>query len=437
MLAALLLSAPLALANGQTSHQWITLEALGELEPGPLSDFLAREDVRDALLNGTMFPDGGYAVGHGYGESSHWEPMQDLYLRWIRENCELPWTDACAQHVAFLLGMRSHGMADQFYDGVYMERSRQVDADVGWAAGDSMDEATDVAMVADVGPGVVPTPFVPYDPLLDLLAEAGNPVEAGTLDDAQGLLGVAIWYVGAAGQNPEAVARYEAQFPWACTHQVDPFTAGNPPHEAEIVADYWAHTWERLTGDQDALPQAVVSTYPDRTTGGYSRESAGHAFPLDDVRGRVQVVFARGLDPDTVTTASVHVRRADDGSEVPVGVNVFYGRASHVVNLSPVDAWEPDTIYEVTLDATIRSWDGVAMASADAFAFTTEGRPVGYDAVLDGPTLLAEETRPCGCSGGDGGLAGAFVSLGAFALRRGRRTSSGRTRGAGAREDLR
>jgi hypothetical protein len=38
----------------------------------------------------------------------------------------------------------------------------------------SMDEATDVALVGDVGPGVVPPRFVPYQPLLQLLAESGG-----------------------------------------------------------------------------------------------------------------------------------------------------------------------------------------------------------------------------------------------------------------------
>ncbi len=428
MLAALLLAAPLALANGQTSHQWITIEALGELDDGPLAEFLARDDLRDALLNGTMFPDGGYAVGDGYGETAHWEPMQDLYLRWIRQNCAVPWTDSCSQQVAFLLGMRSHGMADQFYDAVYMEHSRDADASAGWGAGDSMDEATDVGMVAEVGPAVVPPPFVPYDPLLGLLADAGNPVDAGTLDDAQGLLGLAIWYVGAAGVNPEAVARYEAQFPWACTHQVDPATAGNPPHEAQIVAAYWELTWARLTAAQDDTPQAVLATYPDRESGGYSRAPAGHAFPLDDVRARVQVVFARGLDPDTVTTSSVQVRRHDDGSEVPVGVNVFYGRASHVVNIAPVAPWDVATAYDVTLDATIRSWDGVEMAAADRFTFTTAPRPA-EEAAADTGALA--EASGCACAHGptgDGGAsgragvwAGALGLLGALRARR-RRT---------------
>jgi hypothetical protein len=176
-----------AAANGQTSHQWISVEAVDHLPDGELRDLVQREDLRPALLNGTMFPDGGYAVGHGYGEAAHWEPFQDRYLLWIRANCERPYTDDCARHVAFLLGLRSHGMADQFYDAVYMERSKQVDVD-GWASGASMDEATDVAFVGVVEPGVVPESFIPYEPLLSLFEAHGEPVDAETLDRAQGFL---------------------------------------------------------------------------------------------------------------------------------------------------------------------------------------------------------------------------------------------------------
>ncbi|MBK9649614.1 MAG: hypothetical protein IPO67_31430 [Deltaproteobacteria bacterium] len=69
-----------ALANGQTTHSWISVHALAHLPPGDLHDLLTREDLAPYLLNGTMFPDGGYAVGDDYGERAHWEPFQSAYL---------------------------------------------------------------------------------------------------------------------------------------------------------------------------------------------------------------------------------------------------------------------------------------------------------------------------------------------------------------------
>jgi len=75
-----------ARANGQTSHLWISDTALDQLPDGELRDFLTRDDLQLMLRNGSMFPDGGYAVGDGYGEIAHWEPFQTAYLVWIRDS---------------------------------------------------------------------------------------------------------------------------------------------------------------------------------------------------------------------------------------------------------------------------------------------------------------------------------------------------------------
>ena len=79
-----------AWANGQTTHVWITLEAI-HLDEGPVLDLLARTEMRDPLVNGAMFPDGGYAVGDDYGELAHWEPFQQAYLGWIRDTYDPPY----------------------------------------------------------------------------------------------------------------------------------------------------------------------------------------------------------------------------------------------------------------------------------------------------------------------------------------------------------
>ena len=411
MLLSLLTS--LALANGQTSHQRITLDATALVPPGDLADFVARDDVRGALLNGTMFPDGGYAVGHGYGEASHWEPMQDLYLDWIRVRCQVPYEGDCAQHVAFLLGMRSHGIADQLYDAVYMERSKQVDAELGWATGESMDEATDVAFVAATAPGFVPEPFVPYQPLLELLGRAGEPVDVDTLDDAQNLLGLAIWYVGAAGTNPDAVMRYTEQFPWACTHQVDAEVAGNPTDEADTVGRYWQVTWARLQG-ADGWSPAVMDTYPGGSSGAdaldmaYGYPAEGHVREAADVRSRLQVMFARGLDPASVTAERFRVEDAA-GIEVPVTVNLFYGRASHVVNLAPLTDWGTDEVYTVTVGPGITTFDGIVMDAPYTFRFTTAPAPA-EDGPQNGLATAADQAG-CGCTGVGGGEAGTLALL--------------------------
>ena len=142
----LALLASWAHANGQGSHLWISQQAVGLLPAGELRDLLSDEALQPILMNGSMFPDGGYAAADDYGEMAHWEPFQDTYLAWIRQQFSPPWTDEARQHMAFYLGMASHGMADQVYDSLFVERAQVEDAQSDWA-NESMDEATDVVFV--------------------------------------------------------------------------------------------------------------------------------------------------------------------------------------------------------------------------------------------------------------------------------------------------
>ena len=69
------------------------------------------------LRNGTMFPDGGYAVGD-LQELAHWEQFQDAYRVYIEDTYDTPFTDEGAMHVAFLM-VSPPCMADQVFDSFY------------------------------------------------------------------------------------------------------------------------------------------------------------------------------------------------------------------------------------------------------------------------------------------------------------------------------
>ena len=147
----MLLLLSLAHANGLTSHVTISEWAAGQLPAGELADILGDPNLWPYLQNGTQFPDGGYPLGEAYSETAHWEPFQDRYLAWIADTYAGDFTSTEArQHVAFLFGMQSHGMGDQVFDSLYMQRAYQFDAESDWGA-TSMDEATDVALSAATG----------------------------------------------------------------------------------------------------------------------------------------------------------------------------------------------------------------------------------------------------------------------------------------------
>ena len=121
----------------------------------------------DPLIGGTIFPDGGYAAGHPYGETAHWEPFQHRYLAWIRDQYAPPWSSEARRHIAFLLGLSSHGMADQYFDSLYLERAEVYDVASDWQTS-SVDEATDVLFVSKVGSQPVPQWSLPVLSLIHI-----------------------------------------------------------------------------------------------------------------------------------------------------------------------------------------------------------------------------------------------------------------------------
>ncbi|MCK6522309.1 zinc dependent phospholipase C family protein [Myxococcota bacterium] len=399
------LSAP-ASANGQTTHSWISMHALDHLPPGELRDLLTREDLEPYLLNGTMFPDGGYAVGDDYGERAHWEPFQSAYLRWIRDHHDAPYDDEGAQHVAFLMGLASHGLADQVFDAMYMERSKTHDAAYGWAEGESMDEATDVIYALLVGPREPPEEWFPGELFVTLYAETqGYTVDEQTMSEGMFWLSVAIAGVGALSEQEEMVAEYERQFPWASAYLTDPLIPGSPPCEGALVAQYWQVLWARLQGEDGFGPTPYLGNAPADGTMGWPT-IADHPDAL------VHVVVSRGLSRDAVSDSSVTVTDGA-GLTVPVSVRLFYGEASHVLNIAPAEgAWAADTDFTVEVPAGLLSFDGASLDSAHRFTFSTRPPPV----------VEPDPVKETG--GGCGGAAGVVLLGLGVSRRRGRRAHS-------------
>ena len=415
LLALLALHAP-ALANGQTSHLWITDAALERLPEGELKDLLTREDLRPWLRNGTMFPDGGYAVDDGYGEIAHWEPFQSLYLDWIVEDFSPPWSDEAAQHIAFLMGLASHGMADQVYDALYLEEGYIEDADSEWSRY-SADEAADVVFSSLTGPQEVPEDVVPYALMVELFDVYGHEVSVETLEDGQSLLRVAVNLVGQFGQTESAVQLYTARFPWVTSHQQDPLEWGKPADEADVIAIYWQVLWERLHGE-DWMSEPVIATFPASPDDGLPL-SAG------DYDARPAVVFARGNADDDVRAGLVSVSDAE-GADFSVEPDLYYRNSSHVLLFVPEMDWVEDQIYTVTVQPGVEFLDGRALEEPWSFTLRA-GQPVpepdgdtGAPGAAD-TAASPDGARGCGCvtavQPSPGGPAiQALLALGAFGL---------------------
>ncbi|MFH1530598.1 MAG: Ig-like domain-containing protein [Pseudomonadota bacterium] len=369
-------------ANGNFSHVWVATDALQYLEAGELRDLLTRDDLREILRNGAMYPDGGYAIGDGYGEISHWEPFHLTYLDWIRTNFASPWSDEAARHIAFLMGMATHGTSDQLYDAMYLTRHAHYDENgsEAYALG-GVDGATDSCFAGTQGPMALPEPWVPAEVLAPLYAVRGHDVDAATIEAGHNLVRVAIMVANDAAVHPDILDDLLALYPWACGHQNDPGAPGSPPTHGPAVARYWGTLWDRLHGIED-FDQPLLGVF---STGMTLYDVPGDAGTPDSW---VSFAMPHGLDPGTVNAATVSVT-GGDGAAHPVALDVYYGFNSHLVNIKPQENWAPDSNYTVTISPPLASWEGTPLGAPLSFGFSTSAAPAVAD--VDTPDVTTEE----------------------------------------------
>jgi hypothetical protein len=347
-------------ACGQSTHIWTALHALEHLPEGPLAELIRRPDLEQMLVNGTMFPDGGYSplTGHPYGETAHWEPFQTVYLDHIRETWPDVAADEPAEHVAFLLGLAAHGIGDQYFDAAYLTRSKVID---GWESGDA-DSSTDVIMMADYGPVPQVETWYPADLFVELFDEVGVDVDLQTLSLGQSSLHFAVGIVAHGAADPDTVAMRRAQYPWAHEHLGDPEVPGSPVCIGELIVAYWQVLWERLHDTHDFEAAPVMYALPADGAVEVGRFGGG-------IEGALHVVLARGLKPSSLE-GRVHLEGPT--GEVPLEVNLYYGESSQVLNLTTAEPVEEPGVYTIRLDPGIKSFDGEVAGGWEA-SFDTEG----------------------------------------------------------------
>lgn len=363
-----------AFANGDNSHLWITAQAIEHLPEGRLKDLLREPELQEIVLNGAIFPDGGYVLDDDYGEMAHWEPFIEAYRSWIVSEFGKPFTKGdAARHAAFWLGIASHDMADWVFDSQFMEMARVYDAE-GWGDGltDGFDTATDVLLVADTGVAYQPESWVPADELSALYADAfGYQVDAATLWTGQDMLHRMVLSMPreTAFNQPEKVQGYREQYPWAAQNLLDPLVPGSIATEGLVVAAYWQSLWFRLHGESG--PDLVVATAP-------GNGASGHPTDHTLVESQVVVVFGNGMDLATLTNDTVTVTDGG-GTPHPIDISLWGGDDGNLLRIRPTTDWAVDTDYTVTLAPEVTTRTGVALGAPFSFQFSTApttGEPV-------------------------------------------------------------
>lgn len=388
-----LASSSAAWANGNDSHIWITRQALAQLPDGTLKRLLSDPAHERALLNGTIFPDGGYAVGNDYGEMAHWEPFVEAYVQWIRARWQPPYSGEAARHVAFLMGVASHVLADQTYDSMFMAKARGYDA-ATWSDERLLDfdSNTDVLLAAETGqhieigdPGLEPW----YPPEIPSIYEErlGYTISKELIDQAQTtLVFVVVEYAQSMAAQPDQVAAARARYPWAAAHLMDGVTACGPPCEAAHVTVYWRVLWDRLHGERRP-ENFVVSTVPRAGGGGLS---------IDSKLVESSIFVTLGGEPERATLLPSAFRVTDAaGVDYPIDVNPW----GNVLRLKPRAPWPASTQLTVTIAPGVRTLDGATLDAPFSFTVATGDGDGGWG----DPTPRAGEpvtALPPGCSVG-------------------------------------
>lgn len=334
--------------NGQSSHLWISEAAVDYLPASELKDLLSDPTYEQHWRNGTMFPDGGYAIDDDYGEIAHWEPFQVSYLNWIKETYSLPWSVEAKEHIAFLMGLASHGLADQSYDAMYFRRAYIYDEAGAWT--ESFDTATDVAFVSQTMVQPTVDVWVPYDALLPLFETQGHSVSTEVVSQGQSRLNLAVYWVGSTAGQPDLLAEYQSQFPWGTGNQLNEDIPGSPILESQIVAAYWESLWSKLIEVEEIKP--LLFTHPVNQTYGYPKDHT-------DIESGLSMGLAVGISEMDLLPEHIQVLNPI-GEGHPVIVDVFYGENSHILNIDPLNDWS-EGVYRVILSHELPLREGLVL----------------------------------------------------------------------------
>lgn len=345
LLGAIAGSASVAYANGAYTHAHISQLAWRGLAPGPVHDLLQDPELQHACEAGSLFPDSGYGVSEPYGEFAHWEPFVIAYVADLRARFADDYSSSEARReIAFLLGVASHGMADQSYDTTLLARAFEVDGPE--VPEYPVDQFADYFIVVDENVRFTVEPWAPYAVLSPLLERAeGTPISEARLTEAMELMQSLT-----RAQSSRLVADnlyWDAweHYPFLGTHVYTEGAVGSLPWIATLVRDYWDVVWRRLHASDEPDEDLVIRTVPAD-----GQENWPVSIAESESLGRIGVWFGYGVARDE-TTARLHLR-APDGTRVPVSYRTPYGtRESSLVFLVPDEPLAFATTYSIELEA--------------------------------------------------------------------------------------
>ncbi len=365
-------------ANGAYSHIHISHLAVDALPEGPVRTLLEDPEMLLACEQGSMFPDSGYAADDPFGEFAHWEPFHEPFLQYLRSlhGGDFSSREAKTQ-IAFLLGIMSHGLADQIYDTTLLARTFEADGPEN--ADLPVDQYADYFLVIDQGVMLKTPKGGPYPQLVHVLnGEMGRTdLTEKDLDDAMYLMQLVLGAQGTLLAKGGYLPAWNA-YPFLGTHIYNEKAVGSLPWLAGPISELWQVVWARLHGTDDPDRDMILRTLPP---------DGAVNFPVDASESvaysRIGVVFGYGVKASD--TFPLITLRDPSGVSVAVEYGSPYGGEDRsFLYLRPKDKLAYDTSYTLEVAPGVASLGGAVTTKARSFSFRTR---CAEDRLSDCPPL--------------------------------------------------
>jgi hypothetical protein len=377
--AALLLSAAPALAAGMTLHLWMTEKGVEKLRSPDLKRLMQKH--RNAWRSGSSYPDAGYSPSffkqpkYYWGEESHWGPFQHAYLEQVKATCGGKYTtdDRCGQLVAHFMGAVAHGLQDETFDELFVEKVREMDG----GGQELTDTGLDMIALVTHPSRVKAMPLPYYAPATDLekVYQERMGFTPQQANKQQIIRAAIIMQAGHVGERFAALPtfrKHQKAMPWGSRNYLT--APGGVEHSGQATARLWEYLWDRLHGREGLAPERLT-TVP----------AAGATNVAPDRRktdSKVTVIFDRAIVPASVTEQSFFVVDPQ-GRNVPGHHRFIYVGAGktraegHIAAFYPHEDLRWGTTYKVVLTNAIVDdrQKPVFAAGGHSFTFTTVAEP--------------------------------------------------------------
>lgn len=228
---------------GMTVHLFMADEAIKRVKHSDLKKLLNKH--KSVVRNGSTFPDTGYVIKNGFGEYTHWADFQNLYLKYIQQNCSWPFKNIrCEKLYAHLMGVAAHALGDSNWDGEFVPQSAKNDFNGEYDKADSFTSiALDMATIIKYKKSSVPFPFLPKKELSWIYKTAGPKAGKKTKHGhmSTGYHITRMLKVFEVMGSPFAYLHVRRKAPWSFENFVE--AKGGVYDSAQKIANYWNEIW--------------------------------------------------------------------------------------------------------------------------------------------------------------------------------------------------